>query len=342
MAIREILIAPEAVPGTAAAGTYIKMRVMKFTPANQPKLDKPRETTGSTIVLQRARPGAIQFDWSFQARMYFDLSVHWFAMYHGVPTVNADPGGATGVKEHLFKPGGVSPLSYTIRWKQTGSGGTIWNEATGCRLKQLKITANAQEGPVLDGSGHGLTYTPNISAPSVPSDLTAAYNQPLSMDQQQLATGAFTSPASPGTAWVKPKQLALTNDNGLTPDWSIRAFRAAQRTKMGDSVLTGDITAFWDAYVGSLIEAGQSASQLFSQTNYVVRDQATSIGTGTPTKPTFYALLHKPYVESPTQDDTNTDQEEKATLSLGYDATALSNATYGFYNELAAAVYTGS
>lgn len=346
MAIRAILICPEAVPGVAATGgggnPYKLMRVMKWTPTYDPKLDEPRETTGSTIVLQRARPGPRVLNFSGQARAYFDLSVHWFAMYHGLPTIVVDVGSAATVQSHTFLPGGVSPITYTIKWKQTGSGGTIWRQATGCVLKTLKLGIVANMGLVFDFSGHGRTVT-TISAPSVPSDLTAAYNQPMSMDQQGFYTGTFTSPiASPGTAWLKVKKLDLSLDNGITPDWSVAPSRDVNRMKMGDTVLKGDIQAFWDAYAGSMIEAGDSATQLFSQINYVVVDTGTAIGTGTPTKPLFYALLKKPFVQSPSEDDSNTDQEEKANLDLGYDSTLGSAASFTFYNLLVAGEYAGS
>ena len=161
------------------------------------------------------------------------------------------------------------------------------------------------------------------------------------MDQQSITTGAL-----PGTAWLKPKKLDLTLDNGMTADWSIQAQRGPSRIKMGDTTLKGEIQAFLDAHVGSLIEAGLTLSQLFSAINYKVVDSGTTIGTGTPTNPSFTAVLAKPFVESPGQDDTNTDQEEKATLEVGYDSTLGSNASWTFINELkgsgAGNVYTGS
>jgi hypothetical protein len=257
-------------------------------------------------------------------------------MFHGVPTVVTDVGGAVGVKSHTFLPGGVSPLTYTIKWKQTGAGGTIWRQSTGCVLKTLKLGATNNMGCVLDFTGHGRSVT-TISAPSVPADTTAAYNQPWSMDQQAMSTLAL-----PGTVYLSMKKLDLTLDNGITPDWTIRANRDVYRMKMGDASLKGDIQAYWDQYAGSFIEAGDSLTQLYPQLNYTVTDSGTVIGTGTPTTPHFTAELTKPFVSSPSEDDTNTDQEEKATLDMGYDTTIGSNGRFIFYNELAASVYTGS
>lgn len=401
MAIRTVYIAPEATYAVAAVGTYTAMRVEKWTPTNDPKLDIPRETTGTTIVDINPRPGARVLNFSGEVRGYFDLMVHWFNMAFGNPVTATPYTGAGTARVHTFLPGGT-PKSYTILWKQTGSQGTIWRRATGCMIKNLKLNSTGNAGFKLNFSGHGQGVS-TISAPTPVSDLTASYNQPFSLDQQRLLLN--------GVAWLKPKKFDVTVDNGLIPDYSIQESRDPSRMKLGDTKATGDIDAFWDAYSGSLIEASDAATQLLNAVKVCVRDSATAIGTGlvitgvagtstvtvTTTSahgfatgesvtiagvvgytdanstfiitvvtsttftlngltsaqtytsggtvklnPQFICTYPKPFIEAPSEDDTNTDPQEKGKLIFAYDGTLASAGSFVFANELPAATFTGS
>jgi hypothetical protein len=325
MAIRTVLIAPEADYGVAAAGPYIFMRVEKWTPVNEGKLDIPRETTGSTIVTHTPRPGPRSFNFSGRARGYFDHSMHWFNMAMGVPATST----VLGAQQHIFKPGGISPNSYTILWKQVSGSNVMWRQATGCKVKEIKTTIMGNGGLGFEFSGHGL-YATSIAAPTVPADTTAAYAQPFAMDQQALTLG--------GAEWRKPKKFDLTVDNGLEPDWSIFNTRDFDRLKLGDSTMKGDLETFLDAYVGSILEAQDSSTSLLGQIILLVAS-ADVIGT---TVPSFIVTMPKPYVGDASEDDSNTDAEAKGSIEFGYDSATASNAKFQFTNMVPASIFTGS
>lgn len=332
MAIRSVLIAPQSDVEVAAAGTYIFVRVEKWTPANDGKLDDPRETTNTSIVTQNPRPGPQMFNFSGRARFYFDQSVHWFNMLMGNPVVTEDYLLAVGVQRHRFIPGGINPAPYTVQWKQSGSKGEFWRQSIGCKLKNIKLALMNNGGLGVEFQGMG-RYALPISAPTVPADTTANYNQPAAMSQQALTIG--------GAPWRKPKKLDITVDNGLEADWSIQASRGYDRLKLGDTVMTGDIETFFDAYAGSIVEAQDSVSSLLSQIVLLVAD-TTVIGTGVTTVPKFIVTMPKPYVGDASEDDTNTDPEAKGSIKFGYNAAIASTATFDFINEVEEAIYDGS
>lgn len=331
MAIREVHWGIEAVTNTAATAFKL-LRCADFQPKNNAPLDKPKETSGTTITLQRPRLKGRQFDFTLKMYGYHDLPCFVLACAYGAPTVTA-VSGATGAFDHIFKPGGVTLKSATVRWKQTGSGGTIWFRSVGCKVKTVKFAIQANGMPMWEFSGHG-RYATSISAPGAVSDTTAAYIHPIDMSQQAVTLATV--------AWLLPKKLDVTIENGLTPDWGIAATRDYNRLKLGDTEAKVSIEAWMDAYVGSLMEAEDGTSSLLGAIAYTATDTATDIGTGTPTKPSTTLAFPKPYVDAVSQDNSNTDQEEKGELDLAYDSTSATLITITLRNELTSSVYTGT
>jgi hypothetical protein len=335
LAIRSVYGAYESVEGTAAAaGTlgvnYNFLRVVKFTPTKPSKLDNPRETTNSTITTQHPRPSTRQFNFTVQVRAYYDMTMFWDGMAYGAGTTAGHPS-ATGAFDTTFLTGGTAPLSATLKWKQVGSQGTIWWQATGCKVKQSKISYMSNIGLVREYQGFG-RYPTSISTPTVPADTTAAYNQPMSMDQQ-----AVTKNSSP---WLKVKKFDVTTDNGMAPDWVVNNVRDLARLKLGDSTTKADVQAFFDAYAGSLAEYHDSAtSKITGGVILSVIDAATAIGTGTPTHPGFVVSIPQPYVDDTSDDDTPTDPEEKSTILAGYDGTLAADISLVYTNEIVAATF---
>jgi len=336
-AIRAVYGGFESVEGTAAAAgvsgvNYTFLRVVKFTPTKPSKLDNPRETTNTTITTQHPRPSTQQFNFTVQTRAYFDDTMFWDAMAYGAPSTGAHPL-ASGVNDHTFITGGTAPKAATLKWKQVGSQGTIWWQATGCKVKQSKLMYVANLGLVREFQGFG-RYPTNISAPTVPADTTAAYNQPMSMDQQAITKNSV--------AWTKVKKFDVTTDNGMAPDWVINNVRTLARLKLGDSTTKADIQAFFDAYTGSLAEVHDSAtSKITGGVILSVVDAATSIGTGTPTNPAFAVSIPQAYIDDTSDDDTPTDPEEKSAVLAAYDGTLTADISLVYTNELTTAFFTG-
>lgn len=339
MAIKAVWMGPEATEGTLAA-TLFFMRVESWLPIGDAKLDIPQETTNSTIVDQNPVPGARQGNWTAKVRAYFDLSVHWFAMTLGLPTITVAPGGSTGTFDHTFKPGGIAPLPYSVVWKQLGSAGTLYRQMTGCKGKTIKATLMNTGGLVFEIQGHG--RYPVASTTQSATDTTAAYNQPMGMAQQAISLN--------GSGWLKPKKFDVAIDTGIAPDWNISATRDYTRMKIGVAKGTADAQAFFDTYAStSIIFAQDSASQLLAGgVILTVTDPLTSIGSGTTSNPNMVWTLPKPYVQGATEDATNTDPEEKGKITLAYDGGTASNMSIKFHNQLAGTgvagpgSYTGS
>ena len=331
MAIRAVYMGPEAAEGTLAATLFFN-RVESWQPVGDAKLDIPVETTNSTITDIHPVAGPTQGNFTAKVRAYYDMSVHWFAMTLGLPTVVDNPGSSTGTHDHTFTPGGYTQVPYSVVWKQVGSKGVIWRQMTGCRGKSLKATIEGNKGLIFEIQGHG--YYPGSSVAQVGADNTAAYIQPVALNQQALTLNTL--------AWKKPKKFDVLIDTGLAPDWSIQSQRGYDRLKPANTKGTADIQAYFDAYSGSLIAIQDSATQLANVIIFTAQDGVSNIGTGTMTHPSLTWTLPKPYIEGATEDSTQTDPEEKAKATLAYDPASLSNMTIKFHNELAATVYTGT
>lgn len=332
MAIREVYMAFEAVYGTAAASNYVFQRVNDFQPKNMAPLDKIRETSGTTIVLQRPRLKGRQFDFTVKTYGYFDMTVYWLALAFGAATVTTVD---TSAKLHTFLAGGSALLSATLKWKQVSSAGILWFQATGCKIKSVKCNIQSNGTLMWEFSGHG-KYATNISAPTPVTDTTAAYIQPIDMSEQTITHNAI--------AFVDPvKKFDITVDNGLAPDWSIPAAtpsRDFSRLKLGDTVATASVDAFFDVYSGSMTQIEDTGNSAMSQIVFLGKDYTTVIGTGGSPKMTI--TIPKPYVDAVSQDNTPTDTEEKGTLDFGYDTTLASNISFALENVLANTIYTGS
>lgn len=331
MAIREVHLGIEAVYNVAAT-TFVFERVNDLAPKNNAPLDKPRETSGTTIVLQRARLKGRQFDFTVKTYGYFDMTCYWLALAFGVPTITP-VASATGAFDHIFKPGSAVLKSATLRWKQVSSAGTLWFQAVGCKLNSVKFGLSANGMPMWEFAGHG-KYATNISAPSAVSDTTANYVQPIDMSQQALTMNA--------SAWLLPKKMDLTITNGLGPDWGVAATRDFNRLKMGDTAATASIEAFMDAYATSMTAIEDSTNSLMNAVVYTAVDTTTLFGTPTPVSPQMIIALPKPYVDNVSQDNTNTDTEEKGAVDLAYDSASATLATITLRNALSLTTYTGT
>ncbi|HEY6020573.1 MAG TPA: phage tail tube protein [Candidatus Paceibacterota bacterium] len=336
MAVRYVDFAFESTYGTEPASGWVQLRVSDFSPKNAAPLDIPKETTGSTITMQRPRLKGRQCNISFKMYGYHDMVCYPLACAFGAADV--DPvSGASGAFSHVFKPGGSSLLSASLRWKQVSSAGTLWFEATGFKVKTVKFTIDANSMPVWQFDGIA-KYATNIVAPTPVSDTTAAYVQPVDMSQQAVYQGTYP----PGSAWPDPPtKFDITVDNGLTPDWIIKNTRDANRMKLGETVGNASISAFFDTYDGSMTELEDNHASAMGVLTYTAIDDQTDIGTGTPTNPSTTVTVPKPYVDNVSQDNTDTDTMEAGTLDFAYDTTLASNMSFTMVNELASTVYTG-
>jgi len=327
----------ELVYGTAppvGAGNYVQLRVNDLGPKNAAPLDKPKETTGTTITLQRARLKGRQCNVNIKQYGYHDMTCYLMALAFGAPTVTLISGTAN---KHVFKAGGSSLLSATIRWKQVSGAGILWFQATGLKIKTVKCTVQAN-GMLLwefDGIAKYATYL--ASPPTPVSDSTSAtYIQPIDMSQQALFTGTYP----PGTAWVDPAtKFDITVDNGLTPDWVIAATRDFNRLKLGLTTATASVSAFLDVYTGSMTDKEDNSASVYPNITLAAIDTVTTIGTTD--HPSTIISVPRPYIDSVTQDNTDFDTMETGTMDFGYDSTLASNISFEFHNDLTSSIYTG-
>jgi hypothetical protein len=332
MALRNVYSGIEAVYGVAAA-TMVAQPVSEFSFKNDAPLAQPKEVTGTAIPLHRPRPGKRQASWTAKVYAYPDMLNYWLAILMGAPTVTGVPS-ATGAFKHVFKAGGSAIKSATFQVKQVSSAGTIWWQLTGAKAKTIKPTLDAEGLPMFEFTGFA-RYATVISAPgSPPADSTADYVTPFNIDQQSITLNSAD--------WDKLLKLGLSYDNGLAPAWTIGGGRDFTRIMIGDAVASADVTAFLDAYAGSMEETQDGDTALMDAIVITMLDDVTAIGTGTPTHPSITTKLPAPYVDSATPDFTNTDTQETAKLLAAYEDTLASNLSFETVSELTSSIYTGS
>ncbi len=292
--------APDAVPTTMSYIPY-KLGTFSWTPKRERQEDEVE--TGALVKTTAVVAGANEDTISFSTDLYYTLNPLLMATVLNMPVSVAHPT-AVGAYVHTEKEASNRPLVCFQFYD-----GVVWRQALNCTGNELDITIPNKTMPTAEYK----FLAPSATLISAPTPVIEVLIAPIPWSHLLVTRGGVAyGDVISGKIAIKANREALHTARGTNEP---------KRFTEGKTVVTWEVLPDYTTDAGSLFAQYLSNVEPSpSSLTFSWVDPLTTIGTGTPTNPSFSVKINRALTKTGTHDmkpaNTRTNIQGVGALSL--------------------------